>query len=152
MHAGELRPAPGAKKRKKRVGRGMGSGHGKTSTRGMKGQKAREQVRLGFEGGQTPLYRRLRKRRGMGKSARNLGVFARVYAEVNIGRLEERFEAGTVVTPELLVEQRVVRNLRDGVRVLGEGELTKALTVRAHHFSEAARAKIEAAGGKAEVI
>jgi large subunit ribosomal protein L15 len=152
MHAGELRPAPGAKKRKKRVGRGMGSGHGKTSTRGMKGQKAREQVRLGFEGGQTPLYRRLRKRRGMGKSARNLGVFARAYAEVNIGRLEERFEAGTVVTPELLVEQRVVRNLRDGVRVLGEGELTKALTVRAHHFSEAARAKIEAAGGKAEVI
>jgi large subunit ribosomal protein L15 len=152
MHAGELRPAPGAKKRRKRVGRGMGSGHGKTSTRGMKGQKAREQVRLGFEGGQTPLYRRLRKRRGMGKSARNLGVFARAYAEVNIGRLEERFEAGTVVTPELLVEQRVVRNLRDGVRVLGEGELTKALTVRAHHFSEAARAKIEAAGGKAEVI
>ncbi len=152
MHAGELRPAPGAKKRKKRVGRGMGSGHGKTSTRGMKGQKAREQVRLGFEGGQTPLYRRLRKRRGMGKSARNLGVFARAYAEVNIGRLEERFEAGTVVTPELLVEQRVVRNLRDGVRVLGEGELTKALTVRAHHFSGAARAKIEAAGGKAEVI
>jgi large subunit ribosomal protein L15 len=130
----------------------MGSGHGKTSTRGMKGQKAREQVRLGFEGGQTPLYRRLRKRRGMGKSARNLGVFARAYAEVNIGRLEERFEAGTVVTPELLVEQRVVRNLRDGVRVLGEGELTKALTVRAHHFSGAARAKIEAAGGKAEVI
>jgi large subunit ribosomal protein L15 len=131
----------------------MASGHGKTSTRGMKGQKAREQVRPGFEGGQTPLYRRLRKRRGMGKSARNLGVLKRrEYAEVNVGRLEERFEAGRVVTPEALQEQRIVRELRDGVRILGEGELTKALTVRAHHFSAAARAKIEAAGGRAEVI
>jgi len=151
MHIGDLRPAPGAKKRNKRVGRGMASGHGKTSTRGMKGQKAREQVRPGFEGGQTPLYRRLRKRRGMGKSARNLGVFAREYALVNVGRLET-FDAGTVVTPELLKERRVVRDLHDGLRVLGEGELNKALTVRAHHFSAAARAKIEAAGGSAEVI
>jgi len=151
MHIGDLRPAPGAKHRKKRVGRGMGSGHGKTSTRGMKGQKAREQVRPGFEGGQTPLYRRLRKRRGMGKSARNLGVFAREYAEVNVGRLEG-FDAGTVVTPELLMERRVVREMHDGVRVLGNGELNKALTVRAHHFSASAKAKIEAAGGTAEVI
>jgi large subunit ribosomal protein L15 len=129
----------------------MGSGHGKTSTRGMKGQKAREQVRRGFEGGQTPLYRRLRKRRGMGKSARNLGIFAREYAEVNVGRLEG-FEAGTVVTPELLKDRRVVRDMGNGVRILGEGELNKALTVRAHHFSASARAKIEAAGGTAEVI
>lgn len=152
MHIGDLRPAPGAKHRKKRVGRGMGSGHGKTSTRGMKGQKAREQVRPGFEGGQTPLYRRLRKRRGMGKSARNLGVFGRrEYAEVNVGRLEG-FDAGTVVTPELLMERRVVREVHDGVRVLGDGELNKALTVRAHHFSVSAKAKIEAAGGTAEVI
>jgi len=151
MHIGDLRPAPGAKHRKKRVGRGMGSGHGKTSTRGMKGQKAREQVRRGFEGGQTPLYRRLRKRRGMGKSARNLGIFAREYAEVNVGRLEG-FEAGTVVTPELLKDRRVVRDMGNGVRILGEGELNKALTVRAHHFSASARAKIEAAGGTAEVI
>jgi len=152
MHIGDLRPPPGAKKRRKRVGRGMSSGHGKTSGRGMKGQKARGQVRPGFEGGQTPLYRRLRKRRGMGKSARNLGVFSREYVEVNVGRLDERFAAGTVVTPDLLQEQRVIRKVGDGVRILGEGEVTKALTVRAHHFSAAARAKIEAAGGTAEVI
>ena len=152
MRLGEMRPPEGAKKGNKRVGRGMGSGHGKTSTRGMKGQKAREQIRRGFEGGQTPLYRRLRKRRGMGKSARNLGVFARAYALINVGRLEESFDAGTVVTPELLKERRVVRDLRDGLRVLGEGDLNKALTVRAHHFSASAKAKIEAAGGTAEVI
>lgn len=152
MHIGDLRPPPGAKKKRKRVGRGMGSGHGKTSGRGMKGQKARGSVRLGFEGGQTPLYRRLRKRRGVSQAARNIGIFRRTYAQVNVGRLEERFDAGTVVTPELLRERRIVRKLGDGVRILGDGQLTKALTVRAHHFSAAARAKIEAAGGTAEVI
>ena len=152
MHLGDLRPAQGAKKRRKRVGRGMGSGHGKTSTRGMKGQKARYSVRPGFEGGQTPLYRRLRKRRGVGKSARNLGIFRRNYAEVNVGRLDDRFDAGTVVTPELLQQQGIVRGSIDGLRVLGQGQLAKALTIRAHHFSASARAKIEAAGGTAEVI
>lgn len=152
MHLGDLRPAQGAKKRRKRVGRGMGSGHGKTSTRGMKGQKARYSVRPGFEGGQTPLYRRLRKRRGIGKSARNLGIFRRNYAEVNVGRLDDRFDAGTVVTPELLRQQGIVRGTIDGLRVLGQGQLAKALTIRAHHFSASARAKIEAAGGTAEVI
>ena len=152
MHIGDLRPPPGAKKKRKRVGRGMASGHGKTSGRGMKGQKARGSVRMGFEGGQTPLYRRLRKRRGVSQAARNIGIFRRTYAQVNVGRLEERFDAGTVVTPELLRERRIVRKLGDGVRVLGDGQLTKALTVRAHHFSAAARAKIEAAGGTAEVI
>jgi len=152
MHIGDLRPAPGAKKKRKRVGRGHGSGHGKTSTRGMKGQKARGSVRPGFEGGQTPLYRRLRKHRGVSQAARNIGIFRRSYAEVNIGRLEERFDADTVVTPELLLQQRIVRKLGDGLRILGEGDLTKALTVRAHHFSAVARAKIEAAGGTAEVI
>lgn len=152
MHIGDLRPPPGAKKKRKRVGRGMGSGHGKTSGRGMKGQKARGSVRLGFEGGQTPLYRRLRKRRGVSQAARNIGIFRRTYAQVNVGRLEERFDAGTVVTPELLRERRIVRKLGDGVRILGDGQLTKALTVRAHHFSAAARSKIEAAGGTAEVI
>ena len=152
MHIGDLRPPPGAKKKRKRVGRGTASGHGKTSGRGMKGQKARGSVRLGFEGGQTPLYRRLRKRRGVSQAARNIGIFRRTYAQVNVGRLEERFDAGTVVTPELLRERRIVRKLGDGVRILGEGQLTKALTVRAHHFSAAARAKIEAAGGTAEVI
>jgi large subunit ribosomal protein L15 len=119
----------------------------------MKGQKARDTVRPGFEGGQTPLYRRLRKRRGMGKSARNLGVLGRSsYAEVNVGRLEVSFDAGAEVTPQALLERRVVRDLRDGLRVLGDGELQKALTVHAHHFSAAARAKIEAAGGSAVVI
>lgn len=152
MHIGDLRPPPGAKKKRKRVGRGMGSGHGKTSGRGMKGQNARGNVRMGFEGGQTPLYRRLRKRRGVSQAARNIGIFRRTYAQVNVGRLEERFDAGTVVTPELLRERRIVRKLGDGVRILGDGQLTKALTVRAHHFSAAARAKIEAAGGTAEVI
>ena len=152
MHLGDLRPAQGAKKRRKRVGRGMGSGHGKTSTRGMKGQKARYSVRPGFEGGQTPLYRRLRKRRGVGKSARNLGIFRRNYAEVNVGRLDDRFDAGTVVTPELLQQQGIVRGTIDGLRVLGQGQLAKALTIRAHHFSASARAKIESAGGTAEVI
>lgn len=152
MRVSDLRPATGAKHRRKRVGRGMGSGHGKTSTRGMKGQKARDTVRPGFEGGQTPLYRRLRKRRGMGKSARNLGMFRRRYAEVNVGRLQECWEPEAEVTPEGLLEKRVIRELWDGLRVLGDGELSKALTVKAHHFSAAARAKIEAAGGTAEVI
>jgi large subunit ribosomal protein L15 len=152
MHIGELTPAPGAKKRRKRVGRGMGSGLGKTSGRGMKGQKARTSVRPGFEGGQTPLYRRLRKRRGLSKASRNIGLFRRTYAEVNVGRLEDRFDAGAEVTPEALLERRIIRKLGDGVRVLGEGELSKALTVRAHHFTAAARTKIEAAGGTAEVI
>jgi len=152
MHLGDLRPAQGEKKRRKRVGRGMGSGHGKTATRGMKGQKARSSIRPGFEGGQTPLYRRLRKRRGIGKSARNLGIFRRNYAEVNVGRLEDRFDAGAVVTPELLQQHGIVRGSIDGLRVLGQGQLTKSLTIRAHHFSASARAKIEAVGGTAEVI
>lgn len=152
MQIDELSPAPGAKKRRKRVGRGMGSGHGKTSGRGMKGQKARSKIRPGFEGGQTPLYRRLRKRRGLSKASRNIGIFRRSWAEVNVGRLEERFDAGAEVTPETLLERRVIRKLGDGVRVLGDGELNKALTVRAHHFTAAAKAKIEAAGGTAEVI
>jgi len=152
MHIGDLRPAPGAKRKRKRLGRGMGSGLGKTSGRGMKGQKARGSVRPGFEGGQTPLYRRLRKRRGVSQAARNIGIFRRSYAEINVGRLEERFDADAVVTPELLLQQRVVRKLGDGLRILGGGQLTKSLTVRAHHFSAAARAKIEAAGGTAEVI
>jgi large subunit ribosomal protein L15 len=130
----------------------MGSGLGKTSGRGMKGQKARTNVRPGFEGGQTPLYRRLRKRRGLSKSARNIGIFRRSYAEVNVGRLEEAFDAGAEVTPETLRERGVISKLNDGLRVLGDGELHKALTVRAHHFTAAARAKIEAAGGTAEVI
>lgn len=141
-----LRPAVPRKKRK-RVGRGIGSGHGKTSTRGMKGQKARSGGGKGpgFEGGQMPLYRRLPKR-GFSNAP-----FKQEYAEVNLAQLQG-FEAGTVVTPELLLERRVVRRLRSGVKVLGEGDLSVPLTVRAHAFSASAAAKIEAAGGKAEVI
>jgi len=152
MHTGELKPPPGAKKRRTRVGRGMGSGLGKTSGRGIKGQKARYSIRPGFEGGQTPLYRRLRKRRGLSKGARNIGIFRRSYAEINVGRLEERFDAGAEITPDVLLERRLIRKLDDGLRVLGDGQLGKALTVRAHHFTAAARQKIEAAGGTAEVI
>lgn len=151
MHLGDLRPAPGAKKNRKRVGRGMASGHGKTSTRGMKGQHAREQVRVGFEGGQTPLYRRLPKLRGVSQAARNIGIFRRTYAELNVGALEA-FDAGATITPELLKESGLMKKLNDGLRILGEGELTKALTVRAHHFTAAARVKIEAAGGSVEEI
>ena len=152
MHIGDLRPAPGAKRRRRRVGRGMSSGLGKTAGRGMKGQKARTSVPPGFEGGQTPLYRRLRKRRGVSQAARNLGLFRRRWAEVNVGRLDQRFDPGSVVTPEVMLQHRIVRHLRDGVRVLGDGQLTKPLTVRAHHFTAAARAKIEAAGGSAEAL
>ncbi len=152
MHSGELKPPPGARKARKRVGRGMGSGLGKTSGRGMKGQKARSKVRPGFEGGQTPLYRRLRKRRGLSKSSRNIGLFRRSWAEVNVGRLEEHFDPGAEVTPEVLLEHRIIRKLNDGLRILGDGQLSKALTVRAHHFTAVAREKIEAAGGTAEVI
>lgn len=152
MHTGDLKPPTGAKKKRTRVGRGMGSGLGKTSGRGMKGQKARYSVRPGFEGGQTPLYRRLRKRRGLSKASRNLGIFRRSYAEINVGTLDARFDAGAEVTPDGLRERRLIRKLEDGLRVLGDGQLTKALTVRAHHFTAAARQKIEAAGGTAEVI
>jgi large subunit ribosomal protein L15 len=118
----------------------------------MKGQNARTNVRPGFEGGQTPLYRRLRKRRGLSKSSRNIGLFRHSYAEVNVGRLGGSFDAGAEVTPQVLLERGIIRKLGDGLRVLGDGELSKALTVRAHHFTAAARGKIEAAGGQAEVI
>ena len=141
----------GAKAAPKRVGRGTGSGHGKTSCRGHKGQKARGSVRPGFEGGQTPLQRRFRKLKGISKTAMNIGIFRKEYAIVNVGQLEV-FEPKTVVTPELLVQARIVREVRDGLRVLGNGELTKPLTVRAHHFSSSAAAKIAAAGGSTEVI
>jgi large subunit ribosomal protein L15 len=151
VRIGELAPPRGAKHSTKRRGRGIGSGHGKTSTRGQKGQKARTNVRPGFEGGQTPLHRRMRKRRGVSKTAMPVGPFRSDYAEVNVGQLEG-FEAGAEVDPQALLERRIIRKLRDGLRVLGQGELSKALTVRAHHFSASAAQKIEAAGGRAEVL
>lgn len=147
MQLHDLKPAPGARRAAKRVGRGIGSGLGKTSGRGHKGQGSRSGGGKGpyFEGGQMPLQRRVPKR------GFNNARFAKVYAVVNLDELA-RFEAGTTVTPELLQETRIVGRLRDGVKVLGTGELSSALTVQAHAFSKAAVEKIEAAGGKAEVI
>lgn len=151
MRLEQLQAPAGAHKTAKRVGRGIGSGHGKTSCRGHKGQRARNTVRPGFEGGQTPLHRRLRKLKGISKNAMNIGVFRKEYAVVNVGQLE-KFPPNTVVTPDLLLETRVIRELRSGLRVLGDGELTKSLTVQAHHFSSSAAKKIQAAGGSTEVL
>jgi len=140
----ELRPAPGSTKRRKRVGRGIGSGHGKTAGKGAKGQKARTHVREGFEGGQTPLHRRLPQRRGF------TNVFKKEYAIVNLEQLA-RLEEDTV-TPELLLEKSVIKAIKSGVRVLGRGDVERAITVRAHHFSKSAEEKIKARGGATEVI
>lgn len=143
-----LRAPEGATHKKKRLGRGQGSGLGKTSGRGNKGQKSRSGYsrKRGFEGGQMPLHRRLPKR-GF------TNIFKREWAEVNLSRLEELFDAGAVVTPEVLVEKGLVRkSLKGSVAVLGKGELGKSLNISAHRFSESAKTKIEAAGGKAEVI
>lgn len=143
-----LRAPEGATHKKKRLGRGQGSGLGKTSGRGNKGQKSRSGYsrKRGFEGGQMPLHRRLPKR-GF------TNIFKREWAEVNLIRLEELFEAGTAVTPEVLVEKGLVRkSLMKSIAVLGKGELSKSLNITAHRFSESAKNKIEAAGGKAEVI
>jgi large subunit ribosomal protein L15 len=146
MRLNDLRPAPGSTHSRKRIGRGTGSGHGTTAGKGTKGQKARTSggVRPGFEGGQTPLHRRLPQRRGFRPLTR------KEYAVVNLDDLE-RFEAGTEVTPQLLISSGVVKKLKDGIKILGDGEVTKALTVRAHKFSKSAGEKIQAAGGTAEV-
>ena len=145
MKLDELKPAQKNEKRT-RVGRGMGSGLGKTSGRGHKGQNARSGggTRPGFEGGQMPYQQRLPKR-----GFKN--IFRKDLAEVNVERLNI-FEANTVVTPELLKQAGLIGKIKDGVKVLGQGELEKQLTVQAHRFSKSALAKIEAAGGKAEVI
>lgn len=142
----ELSPAPGSVKDPKRKGRGHATGNGKTAGRGHKGQKARSGggVRPGFEGGQMPLHRRLPKR-GF------VNIFAKKYVSINVAQLE-RFENGTMVTPELLKESGVVSKICDGIVVLGRGELTKNLTVKAARFSESAKKKITAVGGKFEVI
>ena len=146
MKLNELSPAEGARKSRFRVGRGLGSGNGKTSGKGMKGQKSRSGggVRTGFEGGQMPLYRRLPKR-----GFKN--IFAKVYAEVNVETLN-RFEDGATVDAVALIEAGVLKNIYDGVRILGNGELTKKLTVVANGFTKPAESKITAAGGKVEVI
>jgi len=145
MNLSDLKPNEGATHRRKRVGRGIGSGHGKTCGVGTKGDKARGNTKPGFEGGQNPMHRRIPKRRGF------TPLFKRHYAIVNLSALE-RFDNGTVVTPDLLVERRVIAELKDGVKILGDGELTKKLTVHAHHFSKSAQDKITALGGTTETI
>ncbi len=146
MRLDELQPAEGSKFAAKRVGRGIGSGNGKTSGKGHKGQKARSGggVRPGFEGGQMPIYRRLPKR-GFNN------IFAKEYVTINVSELE-RFENGTEVTAELLKETGVVSKVLDGIKILGRGELTKNLNVKVAKYSAQAKEKIEKAGGKAEVI
>ncbi|WP_454193620.1 50S ribosomal protein L15 [Paenibacillus sp. Marseille-Q7038] len=146
MKLHELSPAPGSRKERKRVGRGTSSGMGKTSGRGHKGQNSRSGggVRPGFEGGQNPLYRRLPKR-GFTNPTR------KEYAIVNLEDLNS-FEAGTEVTPEILVNSGIVKNTKSGIKILGNGDVTVKLTVKANKFSQSAVEKIEAAGGKTEVI
>ena len=141
-----LKPARGANKKNKRVGRGMGSGHGKTSARGYKGQLSRSgsSMRPGFEGGQMPLHRRLPKR-GFNN------IFRKEYVAINLEKLAG-FEAGAQVDPEILKSRGLVKNIRDGLKVLGVGELPHALHVRAHKFSKSAAEKIQKVGGTIEVI
>ncbi len=147
MKLNELKYNEGSKKDIKRLGRGSSSGTGKTSGRGENGQNSRSGggVRIGFEGGQLPLYRRLPKR-GFSNA-----MFKKTYAVINVSDLN-RFEDGTEVTPELLFEMGIIKKQLSGIKVLGNGTLAKKLTVRAHKFSNEAKQKIEAQGGKAEVI
>lgn len=146
MKLNELSPAPGSVKKAFRVGRGNGSGAGKTAGKGHKGQNARSGggVRPGFEGGQMPLQRRVPKR-GF------VNIFATRYEAINVDQLN-RFEDGSVVDEAAIVGAGLVKNTRDGIKILGRGELTKRLTVKVAAFSEGAKSKIEAAGGKAEVV
>ena len=146
MRLHELSPMPGSTKEVKRIGRGHGSGQGKTAGKGHKGQNARSGggVRPGFEGGQMPLYRRLPKR-GF------TNIFAKEYTEVKLSQLNV-FEDGAEVTAEALKEAKIIKKINDGIVVLGNGEISKKLTVKAAKFTASAKAKIEAAGGKAEVM
>ena len=145
MKLSDLAPASGSRKNKKRVGRGCGSGHGKTSCRGHKGQKARTGggTKPGFEGGQMPLQRRLPKR-GF------TNIFKKEFVIVNVGTLDRLEE--TTITPEVLLQEGVVRNIKDGIKILGEGEITKAVNVKAHAFSASAKEKIIKAQGSVEVL
>ncbi|CAM3648778.1 MULTISPECIES: 50S ribosomal protein L15 [Saccharibacillus] len=146
MKLHELSPAPGSKKERKRIGRGTSSGTGKTAGRGHKGQNSRSGggVRPGFEGGQNPLYRRLPKRGFVNPTRKE-------YAIVNIEELNN-FAENTEITPELLKEQGIVKDAKSGIKILGNGDVTVKLTVKANKFSQSAVEKIEAAGGKTEVI
>lgn len=144
MKLNELKPAEGSRSKRLRKGRGLSSGHGFTSGRGTKGQKAHGKTRLGFEGGQMPLYRQIPKR-GF------TNINRKEYAIVNLTALN-KFDDGAEVTPEVLVENGIVKNLKSGVKVLGSGKLEKKLTIKANKFSASAVSAIEAAGGKTEVM
>ncbi len=145
MRVSDLSPKQGSRMKKKRVGRGTGSGHGKTSCRGHKGQKARTGggTRVGFEGGQMPLHRRLPKR-GF------TNIFKKEYSIVNLKDLDRLSES--VITPEVILEKGLIKDTKDGIKILGEGEIKKPITVKANAFSASARDKIIKAGGTAEVI
>ncbi|ANZ61480.1 50S ribosomal protein L15 [Secundilactobacillus paracollinoides] len=145
MKLNELQPSEGSRVTRSRKGRGRSAGNGKTSGRGQKGQKARSKTRLGFEGGQMPLYRRIPKR-GF------TNINRKEYALVNLSTLNDRFEDGAEVNPAALVEAGIVKNEKDGIKILGNGEISKKLTVKANKFSASATAAIEAADGKTEVI
>ena len=144
MKLNELKPAAGSRSKRLRKGRGLSSGHGFTSGRGTKGQKAHGKTRLGFEGGQMPLYRQIPKR-GF------TNINRKEYAIVNLASLN-KFDDGTEVTPQLLIESGLVKNLKSGIKILGNGKLEKKLTVKANKFSASAVSAIEAAGGKTEVM
>ena len=147
MKLHELSPAAGSKKEVKRIGRGAGSGQGQTAGKGHKGQQARagRGMRPGFEGGQMPLQRRVPKR-GF------VNIFGKEFSIVNVSALDQSFEDGAVVDIDALIEKGLVKKVLDGVKILGNGEISKKLTVQVNAYSEAAKQKIEAAGGKAEVI
>jgi large subunit ribosomal protein L15 len=147
MRQNELSPAPGSKKNRKRVGRGDGSGHGTYSGRGVKGQKSRAgfKMRPGFEGGQLPLIKRLPRKRGF------TNIFRTEYSIVNMDKLNT-FESGSEITPESLLAAGIVKSLRNPVKILANGEIDRPVSVKAHKFSAAAKAKIEAAGGSAEEV
>src|SRR5437764_8768887 len=154
LNLSSLKPAQDRKSRK-RIGRGLGSGKGRYSGRGIKGQKSRSgshKMRPGFEGGQNPIYMRLGKLRGGSKDALPVGPFRTTTVPVNVAILEERFDAGSEVTPESLVEKGVLKNTKIDVKILGNGDLTKKLSVTAHAVSATAREKIEAAGGSITLL
>jgi large subunit ribosomal protein L15 len=142
-----ISPAPGSRKSRKRVGRGNGSGHGTYSGRGCKGQKSRAgyKMRPGFEGGQLPLIKRLPEKRGF------TNIFRKEYSTVSVGQLNA-FEAGMEITPEIMVSNRMVKSLKNPIKILADGEIDHAVKVKANKFSASARAKIEAAGGSAEEV
>lgn len=148
MRIHDLKPAVGSTHSRKRVGRGPGSGRGTTAGRGMNGQKSRSNIglKVGFEGGQTPLYRKFPQKKGFNNINR------KEYAVVNVAEIDKIFEAGATVTVEDLLAHKCINSVKDGVKILGDGEITKAITVKANKFSKIAEEKINAAGGKAEVL